>query len=205
MQTIQTQILKNELNFLPDEQVLKDLNKWLLLFKEYNSHTNLISKNDVEQIFEKHIFDSLGILKYKEFNPNKSLKILDFGTGGGFPSVILAICFRNLNIIANDSIGKKIKFIEILKEELKLDNLTPIKERVENLPPQNVDYILSRAVGKTADVYKLTKKHLNNNGRIVLYKGKNVQDELLDFKHKTELVKYTLPTKEHHERYLVII
>lgn len=205
MQTEQLRIFKREFDYMPSREVINALDKWLLLFKEYNSHTNLISKNDMEFIFEKHVFDSLGILKYKSFNFNENLKILDFGTGGGFPSVILSICFRNLKIIANDSIGKKIRFIEIIKNELKLENLIPIQERVENLPPQNADFVLSRAVGKTKDVYKLTKKHLKKEGKIILYKGKNVQEELKDFKQNAELIKYNLPTHEKHERYLVII
>ena len=132
-------ILKDEFN-ITDKSIEK-LIEWEKIFIEYNSHTNLMSRNDVDYIFEKHVYDSLAILKWEDFY--KFNNILDVGCGGGFPSVILAICFENKNIIANDSRIKKINFILKIKDELKLNNLTPLYNRIEQAQPQNADLILS--------------------------------------------------------------
>ena len=94
------ELLKNEFNIEPNKNTVEKLNLWHKLFIEYNSHTNLMSANDTKVLFEKHVFDSLAILKWDEFNPNKKQKILDVGTGGGFPSVILALFFPELEIVA---------------------------------------------------------------------------------------------------------
>ena len=149
------QILKNELNFEINESIKDKLNLWQKIFIEYNSHTNLMSKGDVEVLFEKHVFDSLAILKWENFLTYK--KILDVGCGGGFPSVILAICFPEKNIIANDSRIKKINFIKEIKEKLNLENLEILYSRIEEANPLNVDLIVSRAVGKMIDVWELSK------------------------------------------------
>ena len=104
-------ILNEKLNFFPNDEIIEKLELWEKIFVEYNSHTNLMSKGDVEVLFEKHVFDSLAILKWDKFLNHK--KVLDVGCGGGFPSVILAICFPEIKIIANDSRIKKINFIKI--------------------------------------------------------------------------------------------
>ena len=105
------ELLKKEFNIELNNNTIERLNAWHKLFLNYNSHTNLMSANDINVLFEKHVFDSLAILKWKEFDPHKKQKILDAGTGGGFPSVILALFFPELEIVANDSRMKKINFI----------------------------------------------------------------------------------------------
>ena len=82
-------------------------------FKEYNSHTNLISKNDEKFLFEKHFFDSLAInLFFQKYKITNAVQLLDFGTGGGFPSVPISIIYPDIEVSALDSIQKKIKFID---------------------------------------------------------------------------------------------
>ena len=127
------------------KETKKELEIWEKMFKEYNSHTNLMSKNDIPYLFEKHVTDSLAVSNWNGFELCK--KILDVGCGGGFPSLILAICYRNKKIIANDSRIKKINFIKEVKNELKLDNLEILYSRIEEAPVQNADLIVSRAVG----------------------------------------------------------
>ena len=95
------EILKEKLNLKLENSIIEKLINWEKFFIEYNSHTNLMSKGDVEVLFEKHVFDSLSIYKWEKFSSIKS--VLDVGCGGGFPSVILAICFPEIKIIANDS------------------------------------------------------------------------------------------------------
>ena len=165
-----TEILKKELNFEINEPIKEKLNLLQKFFIEYNSHTNLMSKGDVEVLFEKHVFDSLAILKWKNFLNHR--KILDVGCGGGFPSVILAICFPEKQIIANDSRIKKIGFIKEIKEKLNLENLEILYSRIEEAKPLNVDLIVSRAVGKMIDVWELSKSHLEKDGEFLIYKAK---------------------------------
>lgn len=202
------EILLKELNLNLDEEIIEKLNQWEEFFKQYNSHTNLMSQNDIQVLFEKHVFDSLAINKWSEFQTQK--KILDVGCGGGFPSVILAICFENKKIIANDSRIKKINFIKEIKEKLKLNNLEILYSRIEEAPNQNVDLIVSRAVGKMVDVWELSKKHLKKQGNFLIYKAKLSDDEIKMFKKKYpksnfEIIPYKLPLDEIYERNLIIL
>ncbi len=200
--------LKNEFNFILNDETFNKLNSWQEFFIEYNSTTNLMSKNDIGVLFEKHVIDSLAVLKWDGFK-NKKM-ILDVGTGGGFPSVILAICFPEKTVIANDSRIKKINFIKEIKQKLNLDNLKIIYSRIEETEPLNADLIVSRAVGKMTEVFELSKKHLNKNGNFLIYKAKTVQEEISDFKKKypsfeCNVIDYKLPLKENFERNLVIV
>lgn len=200
--------LKNEFNFVLDDETFKKLELWEKYFRKYNSTTNLMSKNDVDVLFEKHVVDSLSLTKWSGFKNKK--RILDVGTGGGFPSVILAICFSEKTIIANDSRIKKINFIEEIKEKLNLDNLTIIYSRIEETEPLNADLAVSRAVGKMIDVFELSKKHLIKNGNFIIFKSKTAIEEISDFKKKypkfeAETIKYKLPLKENFERNLIVI
>ena len=201
-------ILNEKLNFFPSSDIIEKLVLWEKLFIEYNSHTNLMSKGDIEVLFEKHVFDSLSILKWNNFLNHK--KILDVGCGGGFPSVILAICFPEIKVIANDSRIKKINFIKEIKEKLSLDNLEICYSRIEDIAPLNADLIVSRAVGKMIDVYELSKKHLSKNGNFLIYKAKSLDEEIDNFKKKYsradfEIIPYELPLKENFSRNLLIL
>ena len=201
-------ILNEKLNFFPNDKIIEKLILWEKIFIEYNSHTNLMSKNDVEILFEKHVFDSLAILNWDEFLNHK--KVLDVGCGGGFPSVILAICFPEIKIIANDSRIKKINFIKEIKEKLSLDNLEICYSRIEDVAPLNVDLIVSRAVGKMIDVYELSKKHLCTSGDFLIYKAKLLDEEITDFKKKYKkanfnIIPYKLPLAENFNRNLLVL
>lgn len=200
--------LRNEFNFVLKDEIFKKLELWEKYFIEYNSTTNLMSKNDINVLFEKHVADSLALLKWGGFLTKK--RILDVGTGGGFPSVILAICFPEKTIIANDSRIKKINFIKEIKEKLNLNNLVVAYSRIEDIEPLNVDLAVSRAVGKMIDVFELSKKHLIKNGNFIIFKSKTVIEEIIDFKnkypsYKTEIIRYKLPLKENFERNLIVI
>ncbi len=197
-----------KLNIKLSDDVKKNLLKWEKLFLEYNSHTNLMSKNDTNILFEKHVYDSLAINLWEEFKEQN--RVLDVGTGGGFPSVILAVCFPEKQIIANDSRIKKINFIKEIKRELSLDNLEIVYSRIEEADIQNVDLIVSRAVGKMLDIYELSKKHLKKGGKFLIYKSKTTELEIKDFQKKYKnaqfkIIQYELPLKENFERSLVVM
>ena len=199
-------LLEKEFNIKINQDTIEKLNLWHKLFVEYNSHTNLMSAGDVKVLFEKHVFDSLAILKWDEFDPYKKQKILDVGTGGGFPSVILALFFPELEIVANDSRMKKINFIIDIKDALDIKNLKISYARVEDLEPLNCDIVVSRAVGTIKNVLRLSKKHIKENGYFVIYKSKTLEDELNEIKEASaKIVSYNLPLKENFERHLAII
>lgn len=201
-------ILLKDLNIKLTQDIIDKFNIWHEAFIQYNSHTNLMSRGDVEFLFEKHVFDSLAINLWEKFSNYKN--ILDVGTGGGFPSVILAICFPDKNIIANDSRIKKINFIKEIKEKLSLKNIEILYSRIEKIEPLGVDLVVSRAVGKMIDVYELSKKHLNEKGKFLIYKSKTLEDEINNFKKKYknadfEIIPYKIPLEEEYERNLVIL
>ena len=206
--TKKADIIRKLYNFSPSEDTVKKLGEWEKLFIEYNSHTNLMSKNDIPFLFEKHVLDSLSICLFDEFKNAKSL--LDVGCGGGFPSVIISLFFPEVKVFAVDSRGKKITFLNKLKEELSLDNLNPICARIEDIPSLNVDIITNRAVGKIADVWKLSSFHLKKGGYFVSYKALTSVEEVNNFLLETRInikphvLSYELPLNESNTRNLVI-
>lgn len=207
----QIKIIEEKLGIKLDKKQVSRFQRWQELFIEYNLHTNLMSKNEIENLFEKHIYDSLSIALWDGFlKTAQGGRLLDIGTGGGFPSVILAMAFSGLNVIANDSRSRKTKFIEIIKEELSLQNLTIICDRAEAIERQNVDIVTFRAVGKIKDILPLAKKHVKTGGYGIFYKAKDVELEAedalaLDKKLKApKIIPYSLPVDVETTRNLVV-
>lgn len=206
--------MNTELEKLEKLKKNNNLKKFSEVFLEKNKVINLISKNDVKVLFEKHIFDSLSIEKFFEkYNVKYAgMSMLDIGTGGGFPSVPIAICYPEINVIGLDSIAKKIRAIEDFKNDLKLDNLTLINDRAENLKTK-YDIVVSRAVSRLGKVVEYAMPLLKDGGYFVCYKSKQVFDEIREakeaiFKKKAELlevIEYKLPLEENFERFLVVI
>lgn len=194
-----------------DKQIFEE---YIKIFLEQNNKLNLISKNDEKFLWEKHIFDSLSLSKFFEkysiVPENKTL--LDFGTGGGFPSVPLAIKYPKLQVTALDSIRKKINAVTEIKNQLGLTNLTPICERVENIHPK-FDFVTSRAVAAMEKLIPYAIPRLKNNGYFITYKSVKVQEELdkadnilKKYKAKViDIITYDLPLSENHTRNLVVI
>ncbi len=211
---MKSEILNEKFNLTPSPASLLKCEKFIEIFKEYNSHTNLMSKNDLSVIFEKHIVDSLAIFMFKEFQNCE--KILDIGTGGGFPAVPISIFFEEKKVFAVDSIGKKIRFIEGAKSELGLKNLTPICSRVENLGKEHYKsfhLVVSRALAELEKIIFYSAPYLKKGGYICAYKSKSAKDELkraegimrkCGFEY-VESIRYTLNSEENFERCLVIL
>ena len=132
----------------------KFFEKYIQIFLEQNSKINLISKNDEKYLWEKHIYDSLSIEKFFEKYPVEKCKLLDIGTGGGFPSVPIALAYPSIKVYALDSIRKKVNAIENIKNALKIENLIPIFKRAENINIK-FDLITARAVTSLKNIIKL--------------------------------------------------
>ena len=154
------------------------------LYSEWNEKINVISRKDIESLNEKHILHSLGIAKVIRFQPGT--KILDIGTGGGFPGIPLAILFPECDFLLADSIGKKIKVVEEVANALNLTNVRALHSRAEKIN-EKFDFIVSRAVTQmpvfmTWTKGKFLKENNNSLKNGVLYlKGGDLSEELQDF------------------------
>lgn len=198
---------------MPDFNIKSDFNKFKEVFLEENSKINLISKNDEKLLYEKHFFDSLAIKLFFEDYNFIPQTILDIGTGGGFPSVPIAMEYPDINVVAIDSIRKKIKAVQIITNKLGLKNITLINDRVENLTNSKFDLIVSRAVGKIDKMIEYSYPLLSDNGYIILYKSKLVNDELDNAKNIIRkyrlkikpIIEYNLPLSENFSRVLTIL
>ena len=190
-----------------------DFKKYQELFLNENKKLNLISKNDEKFLFEKHIYDSLAIKLFFDKYKIISANILDIGCGGGFPCVPIAIEFKNMQITGIDSIRKKINSINTIKEALKLNNLSTVCDRVENLKNKKYDIITSRAVADLAKITAYALPLLKKNGYFVAYKSKKALEELENAKSVlkqfdakvVDIINYQLPLEEIYERNLIII
>lgn len=182
------------------------------LFLEQNSKLNLISKNDEKYLWEKHIYDSLAIEKFFEKYGNNFSSLLDFGTGGGFPSLPIAIAYPKINVTALDSIRKKMTAVENIKNSLGLSNLFVVCDRVENIKTK-FDIITSRAVASLDKIIAYAIPHLKDDGYFIAYKSKKVAEEIELAgeslkKYRSEIIdiiEYSLPLEDNFSRNLVII
>ncbi len=155
------------------------------LYKEWNEKINVISRKDTDSLYEKHILHSLGIAKVMSFADGT--KILDIGTGGGFPGIPLAILFPNVQFTLVDSIGKKITVVKGVTESLGLSNVTAHHMRAEQLK-EKFHFVVSRAVTQMPVFLtwlkgKFEKDQLNPKHNGVLYlKGGDLAEELAGLK-----------------------
>ena len=169
------------------ENQYHQLSKLPKLYNFWNEKINVISRKDIKDIEIHHILHSLSIAKAIDFKDKT--KILDIGTGGGFPGIPLAILFPKCNFILIDSIKKKIKVVNNIIDEIGLQNTIALDLRAENLN-QKFDFIISRAVTnmskfKSYTKGKINKKQNNTLKNGILYlKGGNLDQELYNIKHK---------------------
>ncbi len=173
-------VLKENFRFLNDSQI-EMFEKLPAIYGEWNEKINVISRKDIDNIFERHILHSLAIAKVCHFKPNS--EILDVGTGGGFPGIPLAIMFPEVNFTLVDSIGKKIKVVNEVKDALELKNVNAIQTRVEQVKG-HFDFIVSRAVTQMPEFVswvrnKISKIEYHNLDNGILYlKGGDLTEEL---------------------------
>lgn len=160
------------------------------LYTDWNSKINVISRKDIGNLYEHHILHSLGIAQIIRFTPGS--RIMDLGTGGGFPGIPLAILFPEVQFHLVDSIGKKIRVATEVAQSIGLTNTTFSHTRAEEVK-DSYDFVVSRAVMPLADLMKIIRKniaaHQQNtlpNGLICL-KGGELENETMPFRHKTTI------------------
>lgn len=177
-------LIKKYFPDLTEDQILK-FEKLEELYKDWNLKINVVSRKDIDELYLRHVIHSLGIAKIQSFKPGS--KILDVGTGGGFPGIPLAIMFPESEFHLVDSIGKKIKVVDEVSEGLELKNVKSFNQRVEELDG-NYDFIVSRAVAIMPTFVRWVKgkiakesKHDRKNG-ILYLKGGDLTEELIDYR-----------------------
>ena len=173
---------------------IEQFSKLEALYREWNEKINVISRKDVDSLYEKHILHSLGIAKVMEFKPKT--KILDVGTGGGFPGIPLAILFPEAHFTLVDSIGKKITVVKEVSAGIGLQNITAVHGRAEEVKGQ-FHFVVSRAVTQMPEFLrwlrgKFEKEQFNSKHNGVLYlKGGDLTEELAGLKTEIfDLKKY---------------
>ena len=157
------------------------------LYTDWNAKINLISRKDIEHLYEHHILHSLGIAKILRFKDGS--RIMDVGTGGGFPGIPLAILFPQCQFLLLDSIGKKLKAASDVAQQIKLRNVEFCHSRVED-EKRKFDFVVSRAVMPLGDLARLCRKNITPvqqnalpNG-IICLKGGELSAEMQAFKNK---------------------
>jgi 16S rRNA (guanine527-N7)-methyltransferase len=151
------------------------------IYENWNQKINVISRKDIDNINLRHVLHSMSIAKFIKFK--KQTKILDLGTGGGFPGIPLAILFPDCNFILVDSVKKKITVVDNVVKELKLNNVISYCSRVEELDLK-FDFLVTRAVAKMPKIinWSRAKFNLESNNKIkngiIALKGGDVSDEL---------------------------
>lgn len=161
------------------------------LYEEWNNQINVISRKDIDSFYERHVLHSLAIAKVITFQPGT--KILDIGTGGGFPGIPLAILFPEVQFHLVDSIGKKIKVVKEVASELGLTNVKATHARAEEVKDK-YDFVVSRAVTAmpnflpwTNNKFLSEQKNPYPNG-ILYLKGGDLTEELKDIKQDMEII-----------------
>ncbi len=183
------------------------------LYKEWNEKINVISRKDIDGLYEKHVLHSLSIAAVFEFQPGA--EIIDIGTGGGFPGIPLAIFFPEVKFHLVDSIGKKLKVVEAVAEGIGLKNLTTQHCRAEEIKNRKFDYSVSRAVAPLKDLWRWSKPLLRNKAQetsnnlpgLICLKGGDLAAEIQESGTRPKAVEIAeiFPEDFFKEKYLLYV
>jgi 16S rRNA (guanine527-N7)-methyltransferase len=186
---IKSELIQQYFDGLSAQQVTR-FDQLYELYSFWNAQINVISRKDIEELYERHILHSLGIAKFISFTPGTT--VLDVGTGGGFPGIPLAILFPEVDFHLVDSIGKKIKVVTEVANALGLQNVKASHLRAEQVADK-YDFVVSRAVTRLIDFYpwvkgKFIKESKNAIPNGILYlKGGDLKEEIAESRLKAEL------------------
>ena len=201
------------------ERQLQQLASLEHLYKEWNTRINVISRKDIDSLYEKHVLHSLSIAAVCNFPGN--IEIIDIGTGGGFPGVPLAIFFPEVRFHLVDSIGKKLKVIEAIKEAVGLSNVTTQHIRAEEIRNRKFHFAVSRAVAPLKELWQWSKPLLSNekikmknekeemvlHSGLICLKGGNLAQEIAESGSRPKMIAISELFEEEYfkEKYLVYL
>ncbi len=197
-------ILKYFADFTPEQQA--QFAQLDALYKDWNEKINVISRKDIDTLYERHVLHSLAIAALCPFD--NSAEVIDLGTGGGFPGIPLAIFFPKVNFLLCDSIGKKIKVVQEVASAIGLKNVTAIHSRAEEIKGRTFDYAVSRAVAPLGDLWRWINPLIRRgqksdelpNGLICL-KGGDLSKEINDSGLKKIVQAWDIHTIFHEETF----
>lgn len=185
------------------------------LYKEWNTKINVISRKDIDSLYEKHVLHSLSIAAVFDFPAGT--EIIDIGTGGGFPGVPLSIFFPEVKFHLVDSINKKLKIIEAVKEAIQLTNITIQHIRAEEIKNRKFDFAVSRAVAPLKELWKWSKPLLKNSqfekegsiykSGLICLKGGDLAQEISESGVRPKMVEISSLFEEEYfkEKYLLYV
>ena len=175
---------------LTDDQKVK-FHQLKPLYEKWNAQINVISRKDIESLYERHVLHSLSLAKFITFMDGT--KLMDLGCGGGFPGIPLAILFPKVSFTMIDSIGKKIKVVQEIADRIGLKNVKAHHMRAEKVN-DCFDFVITRAVAPMVDLVKWTRKKFNEEHKhniangILALKGGNLSEELASFSHDVKTI-----------------
>lgn len=184
-----------EMNISPTPKQLEQLNRYYELLVEYNKVMNLTGITEKEEVYLKHFYDSLTL--YKSIDLTKERTLCDVGTGAGFPGLVLKILFPNLSITLVDSLNKRVKFLNIVIEELQLDDIKTVHARAEEfalLHREEFDIVTARAVSSLPTLLEYCVP-LVAVGKYFIPMKANLKDELEQSKNAIDILKVKLVTE----------
>ena len=197
------------------EKQLKQFSALDHLYKEWNAKVNVISRKDIDSLYEKHILHSLSIAAVFDFPPGT--QIVDIGTGGGFPGVPLAIFFPEVKFHLVDSINKKLRIIEAVKEEIGLENITTQHTRAEEIKNRKFDFAVSRAVAPLKELLQWSKPLLKSSqfdvdgniftSGLICLKGGDLAQEISESGARPKMIEISGLFEEEYfkEKYLLYV
>jgi 16S rRNA (guanine527-N7)-methyltransferase len=203
-------ILQKYFSDFSDEQ-LTHLGKLEALYKEWNEQINVISRKDIDALYEKHVLHSLSIAAVFDFPAG--IEILDLGTGGGFPGIPLAIFFPEVKFHLVDSIAKKIKVVNAVSEGIGLKNITTQHARAEEIKNRKFDFVVSRAVAPLKDLWRWSRPLLKIKSSteftpgLVCLKGGDLAAEIHESGLKPQVfeIEQLFPEEYFMEKYILYV
>ena len=210
MKTLIMQVLLNYFADFTEEQI-RQFTLLESLYKEWNEKINVISRKDIDSLYEKHVLHSLSIAATFDFTDNQ--EIIDLGTGGGFPGIPLAIFFPSVKFHLVDSIAKKLKVVDAVVEGIGLQNVTTQHTRIEDIKNRKFDFVVSRAVAPLKDLWRWSKPLLKIKTQteftpgLISLKGGDLTSEIQESGVKPRIMDIAaiFPEEAFTEKYLLYV